>query len=82
MDENTWIALVHESYKYGVKGDYWKSIEFAKKALELNPRASEAWRLIGNAYEFLGDALKEGRKFPRPHNEESCAIFDQLKCIP
>jgi len=50
-----WMALTHKAYKCGVKGEYQKSIELAEKALQLNPRASEAWRLIGNAYEFLGD---------------------------
>lgn len=54
-----WTTLVHESYKYCRKSDYWKSIKLAEKALELNPRASEAWRLIGNAYEFLGDEREE-----------------------
>lgn len=60
---NNWITLVHESYKYGKKGEYWKSIELAKKALELNPRASEAWRLIGNAYEFLGDEMEQANNY-------------------
>lgn len=54
-----WKTLVHKSWEYGRKGKYWESIELAKKALELNPRAAEAWRLIGNAYEFLGDEKEE-----------------------
>jgi len=81
-----WLLLVHQAYNYSRKGEYWKSIESAEKAIELNPRASESWRLIGNAYELLGDAMMEvsytplGKKirFPRPHNEESEAIF--LQC--
>ena len=77
MKKESWIILVHESYKYSRKGEYWKSIELAQKALELNPRASEAWRLIGNSYELLGDILIKGGKFPRPHSEKSWAIFDQ-----
>lgn len=59
----SWITLVHESYAYGRKGEYQKSIELAQKALKLNPRASEAWRLIGNAYEFLGDEMEEAGKY-------------------
>ena len=50
-----WILLTHEAYEYGRKGDYQKSIELAEEALKLNPNSSEAYRLIGNAYEFLGD---------------------------
>lgn len=42
MENESWITLVHESYKYGGKGEYWKSIESAQKALQLNLRASEA----------------------------------------
>jgi len=86
-----WIILTHESYKYGKKGEYWKSIESAEKAIELNPRASEAWRLMGNAYELLGDALRDAAIYgpfiftrleeigvPSPHNEKTWAIFNQL----
>jgi len=54
-----WVILTHKSYEAAVKGEYWESIYLAQKALELNPRASEAWRLIGNAYEFLGDESEE-----------------------
>ncbi|MFZ0035333.1 MAG: tetratricopeptide repeat protein [Sedimentisphaerales bacterium] len=58
-----WILLTHESYETGRKGDYHKSIELAEKAIELNPRASEAWRLIGNAYELLGDQMEENSNY-------------------
>lgn len=54
-----WILLTHEAYECSKKGEYRKSIELAEKAIGLNPRASEAWRLIGNAYEFLGDEMEK-----------------------
>ena len=54
-----WFSLVDKSYKCGVKGEYRESLCLAQKALQLNPRASEAWRLIGNAYEFLGDEMEK-----------------------
>jgi len=57
-----WTLLTHEAYECGKQGEYWKSIKLAEKALELNPRASEAWRLIGNAYEFLGDEMEQNGK--------------------
>ena len=63
-----WVALAHEAYEYGVRGEYQKSIELAEKALQLNPRASEAWRLIGNAYEFLGDEMKQTGKYEEAEN--------------
>ena len=59
MAKQEWIHLVHESYKAGKKGKYQESIYLAQKALELNPRASEAWRLIGNACELLGDEIEK-----------------------
>jgi len=58
----SWTNLVNESYEYSRNGEYLKSIKIAQKALKLNPRASEAWRLIGNAYEFLSDEMEEATK--------------------
>ena len=58
----SWTNLVHESYEYSRKGEYLKSVKIAQKALKLNPKASEAWRLIGNAYEFLSDEMEEAAK--------------------
>ena len=58
-ENKDWINLVRESYKCGSKGKYWKSIELAQKAIELNPNTAEAWSLIGNAYELLGDEMEE-----------------------
>ena len=55
--EEPWILLVKKSFNFGKKGDYQASIKSAKKALELNPNAAEAWRLIGNAYELMADEL-------------------------
>jgi len=63
-----WVLLTHEAYEYGKRSEYWKSIELAKKALELNPRASGAWRLIGNAYEFLGDEMEQTGKYKEVEN--------------
>jgi len=58
-NKNAWVILLHESYECGKRGDYWRSIELAEKALQLDPKIAEAWRLIGNAYELLGDQLEE-----------------------
>ena len=54
-----WIKLVHKSYLASAKGNHQKSIQLAQRALELNPNYSEAWRLIGNAYELLGDEAED-----------------------
>lgn len=78
-----WIRYVNKSNRYGAKGDYWKSIEFAEKALELNPRSSEAWRLIGNAYEFLGDDMElsgDNDKAKKYHSKATEA-WDKAKQI-
>jgi len=60
-----WIVLTHKAYECGTRGEYQKSIEFAEKAIQLNPRASEAYRLIGNAYEFLGDEAEESGDYKK-----------------
>lgn len=39
-----WLKLVKQSYSKGASGEYWDSIRLAEQALELNPRASEAYR--------------------------------------
>jgi len=54
-----WAILTQKAFEYGRKGKYWKSIKLARKALKLNSKDSEAWRLVGNAYEFLGDEAEE-----------------------
>lgn len=66
----SWINLVHESYKYDNKGEYLKSMKLAQKALELNPRASEAWHLIGNAYEHLSHEREVASKTERFNKKE------------
>ncbi len=63
--ENNWITLVKKAYKYSKNRNYWESIELAEKALELNPRASEAHRLIGNAYEMLGLKCEEEGRYEK-----------------
>tara|TARA_B100001971_G_C17767027_1_gene323023 strand:+ start:150 stop:443 length:294 start_codon:yes stop_codon:yes gene_type:complete len=56
-----WIRLTNKAQAYGKKGEYQKSIDTCNKALALNPRISEAYRLIGNAYEFMsGDEKEKG----------------------
>lgn len=50
-----WVSLVRKAHEYGQLGEYLKSIKTAQKALKLNPRSSEAFRLIGNAYELMAD---------------------------
>jgi tetratricopeptide (TPR) repeat protein len=50
-----WIRLTNRARAYQVKHEYQKSIDTCNKALALNPRISEAYRLIGNAYEFMSD---------------------------
>jgi len=54
-----WVILTHEAYECGMQGEYEKQIQLAEKAIELNPGASEARRLIGNSYEFLGDEAQQ-----------------------
>lgn len=78
-----WVLLAHEAYERGKRGEYWKSIELAKKALELNPRASEAWRLIGNAYELLGDEMKQTGKYKKAEEfgEKATMAWDEAKKI-
>ena len=66
----SWRNLVHESYKYNNKGEYSKSIELAKRALEINPRASEAWLLLGNAYEHLSQEREIASKTQRFNKKE------------
>ena len=68
----SWTNLIRESYEYSTKGEYLKSIKIAQKALKLNPRASEAWRLIGNAYEFLSDEMEEAAKTQVFNKKQKC----------
>jgi tetratricopeptide (TPR) repeat protein len=79
----TWVALTHKSYKAALKGEYQQSIYLAAKALELNPRASEAWRLIGNAYEFLGDEMEEAREYGQAaeYHRKATEAWDEAKKI-
>lgn len=65
QETKKWVVLLDEAINYGIEGKYWKSIKMARKALEINPRASEAWRLIGNAYEFLGDEMGQKGKYKK-----------------
>lgn len=53
-----WKGLVMQAYEYARRGKYKETIRVAKKALEINPLVSEAWRLIGNADELIGDKLE------------------------
>jgi tetratricopeptide (TPR) repeat protein len=78
-----WMLLTHQAYESGRKGDYQKSIELARKAIELNPRASEAWRLIGNAYEFLGDGAKESGSYDqaRDYHKKATDAWNKAKEI-
>lgn len=66
----SWIDLVNKSYEYINKGEYLKSIELAQKTLKLNPRASEAWLLIGNAYENLSHEKEVASKTERFNKKE------------
>ena len=45
-----WIRLTNKALSYQKKRKYQESIDTCNKALALNPRISEAYRLIGNAY--------------------------------
>jgi tetratricopeptide (TPR) repeat protein len=78
-----WVTLTHQAYESGMKGDYQKSIELARKAIELNPRASEAWRLIGNAYEFLGDEAQESSSYDqaREYHKKATDAWNKAKEI-
>ena len=52
-NEKQWVIFVRQSHQKATEGQYRVSIELAQKALELNPRSTEAYCLIGNAYESL-----------------------------
>ncbi|MBN1521340.1 MAG: hypothetical protein JW928_02305 [Candidatus Aureabacteria bacterium] len=54
-NEKRWVIFVRQSHQKATEGQYRLSIELAQKALELNPRSSEAYCLIGNAYEKLAE---------------------------
>jgi len=75
LTPGSWFNLVRKSYKECIAGNYFESINLAEKALKINPRASEAYRLIGNSYEFLGDEkqeegdLEKAREFHRMATE-------------
>lgn len=78
-----WKTLVHKSFEYGRKGDYWKSIEFAYETLKLNPLVAEAWRLIGNDYELIGDEKEiEGNYIETiEYHEKATEAWDSAKII-
>lgn len=81
--ERRWAILTHKAYEYGTRGEYQKSIEFAEKAIQLNPRASEAWRLVGNAYEFLGDEMEQNGKHKEAEDfhRKATMAWDKAKKI-
>ncbi len=60
-----WIKLLHESNAEGMRGNFYKSIRLAEGAIQLNPRASEAYRLIGNAFELKSDEMQESGDIER-----------------
>lgn len=78
-----WRKLVRLSYRKGVSGEYWESIRHAEDALELNPEASEAYRLMGNAYEFLGDEKEEHGDFDqaREFHNKATEAWDRARDI-
>lgn len=78
-----WLTLVQESYLYGIKGEYWKSIELAQRALKINPRSAEAWRLIGNAYELLGDEMEESGDYKKAeeYHKKAAEAWNNAKKI-
>jgi tetratricopeptide (TPR) repeat protein len=60
VNQEDWVALRHEYDQCCRKWEYRKAIKLAQKALRLSPKASEAWRMVGNAYGCLGDELEAG----------------------
>lgn len=82
-ENKDWINLVRESYKYATQGEYWKSIELAQKAIERNPNTAEAWRLIGNAYELLGDEMEESGDYEKAeeYHKNATEAWDKAKEI-
>ena len=48
-----WIRALEKAMGLAVKGKYLKSIKYAKKVLEMNPKAAEAHYSIGTSYELL-----------------------------
>ena len=81
--EEDWLALTHRAFKCSRRGEYQRSIELAEKAIKLNPRASEAWRLIGNAYELLGYEVEENRNYDlaREYHKKATEAWDKAKKI-
>lgn len=81
--KSEWLKLVKQSYRKGVSGEYWDSIRLAEQALELNPRASEAYRLMGNAYESLGDEKEEQGDFEqaREFHNKAVEAWDRARDI-
>ena len=55
LNATPWIKLLQDSFQLGREEKYHESIKAAEEALKINPQSGEAWRLIGNAYEMLGD---------------------------
>jgi tetratricopeptide (TPR) repeat protein len=53
-----WVKLVSKSNKEGVKGNYAGSLQYAQRALLINPDSEEAWRLVGDAYEMMANEEK------------------------
>ena len=79
------MKLVRQSYQEAVAENYIRSIKLSQEALKLNPRSSEAYRLIGNSYEFLGDEkemegdLAKAREF---HNKATESWNKAMKINP
>ena len=78
-----WIRLTNKARAYQEKCEYQKSIDMCNKALVLNPRISEAYRLIGNAYEFMSDDEKEKGNLEQSEKFRSLATenWDEAKFI-
>lgn len=81
--KENWFALTRRAFKCSRRGEYQRSIELAEKAIKLNPRASEAWRLMGNAYELLGDEMEEKGNYSRAkeYHKKATEAWDEAKKI-
>jgi tetratricopeptide (TPR) repeat protein len=58
VNQEDWVALLLEYDQCYRNREYRKAIKLGQKALRLNPRASEALSMLGNAYDCLGDEMK------------------------
>jgi tetratricopeptide (TPR) repeat protein len=60
-----WATLLREYDECCRKGEYRKAVKLAQKALKLNPRAPEAWSMMGSSCETLGDEMEAAGNFDK-----------------